>query len=79
MSNYDFEPVYLRDALNRSLIEKIIDDMENEEIFDKLNISKDIFKANLFDYYKFNVKHFNNKTITKQEIVYLLIETKIPR
>lgn len=76
MSNYDFDSVYLRDALNRSLIEKIVDDLENDDIFDKLDISKDIFKANLFDYYKFKVKQFNNKTITKEEIVDLLIETK---
>ena len=76
MSNYDFEPVYLRDALNISLIEEIIDDLENEDIFDKLDISKDMFKANLFDFYKFNVKNFDNKTITKEEIVNLLIEVK---
>lgn len=75
MSNYDFDSVYLRDALNRSLIEKIVDDLENDDIFDKLDISKDIFKANFIDYYKFKVKQFNNKTITKGEIVDLLIET----
>ena len=38
--------------------------MENEEIFDKLNISKDIFKANLFDYYKFNVNRFSVLLLT---------------
>ena len=34
--------------------------LENEDIFDKLDISKDIFKANLFDYYKckFFLFHF---------------------
>ena len=76
MSNYDFEPVYLRDALNISLIEEIIDDLENEDIFDKLDISKDMFKANLFDFYKFNVKNFDNKKISKNDILGLLIDTK---